>query len=118
MSISRARPRWAAANRRAGRPPAYHPLVHVHPTSGRKVLYVASHISAIRGWPEDEARALIDELMAFATRPEFVFSHAWSKGDVVIWDNLATMHRATPFDDTSYRRDMRRATCREAPIHS
>ncbi len=103
---------------RAGRPPAYHALVHVHPGSGRKVLYIASHIAGIRGWPADEARDLIRELTAFATRPEFVLSYAWRTGDVVIWDNLATMHRATPFDDTSYRRDMRRATCRETPVHS
>lgn len=103
---------------RAGRPPAYHRLVHVHPGSGRKVLYIASHIAGIEGWPEDEARELIEELAAFATRPEFVFSYAWQAGDVVIWDNLATMHRATPFDDTRFTRDMRRATCREAPVHS
>ncbi|MDH3241851.1 MAG: TauD/TfdA family dioxygenase [Alphaproteobacteria bacterium] len=103
---------------RAGRPPAYHRLVHVHPGSGRKVLYIASHIAGIPGWPDDEARALIEELTAFATRPEFVFSYEWSVGDVVIWDNLATMHRATPFDDTRYKRDMRRATCRETPVHS
>lgn len=103
---------------RASRPPAYHNLVHVHPGSGRKVLYIASHISGIKGWPADEARALIEELTAFAIRSEFVFSYQWSVGDVVIWDNLATMHRATPFDDTRFKRDMRRATCREAAVHS
>jgi alpha-ketoglutarate-dependent taurine dioxygenase len=70
------------------------------------------------GWREDEARALIDELMAFATQPRFIYSHDWRVGDVVIWDNLATIHRATPFDDTRYRRDMRRTTCRERPVHS
>ncbi|MDX1485243.1 MAG: TauD/TfdA family dioxygenase [Alphaproteobacteria bacterium] len=103
---------------RAARPPAYHPLVHVHPGSKRKVLYIASHVKSIVGWPADDSRALIEELMAFATRPEFVFSYEWRVGDVVIWDNLATIHRATPFDDTRYRRDMRRATCREQPVHS
>ncbi len=103
---------------RAGRPPAYHALVHVHPGSKRKVLYIASHIKTIQGWPEDEACDFLAELMAFATRPEFVFSYQWTVGDVVIWDNLATIHRATPFDDTHYRRDMRRATCREAVVDS
>lgn len=103
---------------RAGRPPAYHRLVHIHPTSRRKVLYIASHIAGIEGMPADEAQDLIRELTEFATRPEFVFSYAWNVGDVVIWDNLATMHRATPFDDTQFKRDMRRATCREAPVHS
>jgi alpha-ketoglutarate-dependent 2,4-dichlorophenoxyacetate dioxygenase len=103
---------------RASRPPAYHSLVHVHPGSKRKVLYIASHIAGIKGWADEDARALIEELMDFATRPEFVFSYQWRVGDVVIWDNLATMHRATPFDDTRFPRDMRRATCREAPVHS
>jgi alpha-ketoglutarate-dependent 2,4-dichlorophenoxyacetate dioxygenase len=101
---------------RAGRPPATHPLVHVHPGSKRKVLYIASHIKGIVGWPDDESRDLVEELMEFATRPEFVFSYPWQVGDVVIWDNLATLHRATPFDDTRFRRDMRRATCREVPL--
>jgi alpha-ketoglutarate-dependent 2,4-dichlorophenoxyacetate dioxygenase len=103
---------------RAARPPATHALVHVHPSSKRDVLYVASHIAVIQGWLDEDARALIEELMEFATRPEFVFSYQWRVGDVVIWDNLATMHRATPFDDTRFPRDMRRATCRETPVHS
>ncbi|MFM2130301.1 MAG: hypothetical protein RL477_1847 [Pseudomonadota bacterium] len=103
---------------RDSRPPARHPVIYVCPRTGRKSLYIASHVSAIVGWPEDETRALIDELMAFATRPQFVYSHVWRPGDVVVWDNLTTLHRATPFDDQRYRRDMRRATCRETPVHS
>jgi len=103
---------------RASRPPATHALVHIHPGSKRKVLYIASHIVSIKGWPADETRALIEELMDFATQPKFVYSYQWQVGDVVIWDNLATMHRATPFDDTLFPRDMRRTTCRERPIHS
>ncbi len=63
-----------------------------------------------------QGRALLDELMAFATRPQFVYAHRWRTGDVLIWDNLCTMHRATPFDDTRYRRDMRRTTCRERAV--
>ncbi len=98
------------------RPPARHRLVHVHPRSGRKALYLASHIAHIQGMPDDEAIDLLDELTAFATRPQFVFAHRWRVGDVVIWDNLATMHRATPFDDRAHVRDMRRTTCREAPV--
>lgn len=103
---------------RAGRPPAHHPVVHVCPRTGRKSLYIASHVSGIVGWNEADARTMIDELMDFATQPRFIYSHEWRLGDVVIWDNLATLHRATPFDDTSYRRDMRRTTCREQPVHS
>jgi len=101
---------------RATRPPARHKLVHRHPGSGRDVLYIASHVSGIVGWPEDEAKELLAELMAIATQPAYVYSHVWSVGEVLIWDNLATMHRATPFDDQRYRRDMRRTTCRERAV--
>jgi alpha-ketoglutarate-dependent 2,4-dichlorophenoxyacetate dioxygenase len=104
------------AEERAGRPPARHALVHVHPGSKRNVLYLASHISGIAGWSKDESRALLEELMAFATQPQFVYAHNWEIGDVVMWDNLATMHRATPFDDQRYRRDVRRTTVREGAI--
>ena len=101
---------------RAGRPPAHHAMVHSCSGGTRKALYIASHVSGIVGWKPEDARAFVDELMAFATQPQFVFSYEWTVGDVVIWDNLATLHRATPFDDTHYRRDMRRSTCREAPV--
>ncbi len=95
------------------RPPARHPVVHVHPTSGRKALYLASHASHIVGMDLAEGRALLAELTEFATRPRFVHRHLWRVGDLVIWDNLATMHRAMPFADTLHRRDLRRTTCRE-----
>lgn len=96
----------------ASRPPAQHPLVHGR--GGRSALYIASHASRIVGWPVDEGRALLEELMEFATRPQFVHAHQWRIGDVLIWDNLATMHRARPFDDRNQVRDVRRTTCREA----
>ena len=73
----------------------------------------ASHIERISGLDDAEGRALLAELIAFATQPRFVFAHRWRVGDVLIWDNLCTMHRATPFDDQRYRRDMRRTTVRE-----
>lgn len=99
---------------RASRPPpAKHALVHDHPRSGRKVLYIASHIRGITGMPDDEAKDLLAELNAHATQEQYVLSYQWSVGDVVVWDNLATMHRATPFPDQQYVRDMRRVTCRE-----
>jgi alpha-ketoglutarate-dependent 2,4-dichlorophenoxyacetate dioxygenase len=95
------------------RPPSYHRLVQVHPGSKRKTLYLASHASHIEGWPEDEGRALLKELKEFATQGRFVYRHRWCLGDIVIWDNRCTMHRGTPYEDTRYRRDMRRATTRE-----
>jgi len=102
-----------SAAERATRPPARHKLVHIHPRSGRKALYLASHISGIVGMAEKDARALLDELTAFATEPRFVYAHKWREGDLVMWDNLATMHRANPFDDVRFVRDMRRATTLE-----
>jgi len=89
---------------------AYHPLVRSFPETGRKSLYLASHASMIVDWPVPEGRMLLRELIEHATRPEFVFSHAWRVGDLVIWDNRTTMHRATSFDDKAYVRDMRRVT--------
>lgn len=91
-------------------PGAYHPLVRVSAEAGRKSLYLASHASMIVGWPVPEGRMLLRELIEHATKPEFVFGHAWRAGDLVIWDNRTTMHRATSFDDKSYVRDMRRVT--------
>jgi len=102
-----------SAAEKATRPPAVHPLVHTRPGSGRKSLYIASHAVRIVGWPDDEGRALLDELTVHATQPQFVYRHTWAVGDLVIWDNLATMHRGTPFDDTVHPRDMRRTTCLE-----
>jgi alpha-ketoglutarate-dependent 2,4-dichlorophenoxyacetate dioxygenase len=92
------------------RPPSRHRLVRRHPGSGRNCLYVASHITHIIGMPVEEGEALVQELIEFATQPKFVYSHTWRLGDLVIWDNRSTMHRATPFEATGYARDMRRAT--------
>src|SRR5262249_34709711 len=89
---------------------AVHPLVRTIPRSHRKSLYVASHASRIVDWPVPEGRLLLHDLMEHATRPEFVHAHAWRVGDLVIWDNRATMHRARPFDDMRYRCDLLRVT--------
>jgi alpha-ketoglutarate-dependent 2,4-dichlorophenoxyacetate dioxygenase len=91
-------------------PPVPQLLVRRHPGSGRKTLYLASHASHIIGWPVEEGRKLIEELVAFATEPRFVYQHRWSVGDLVMWDDRCTMHRGRPYDDTRYRRDMHRTT--------
>lgn len=98
---------------RKARPPALHPLVRTIAGSGRRALFIAAHVSRIVGWPEYESRELLDELMEFATRPQFVYAHQWRAGDLVIWDNRCTMHRATPFEDEVYVRDLRRTTVRD-----
>jgi alpha-ketoglutarate-dependent 2,4-dichlorophenoxyacetate dioxygenase len=89
---------------------AVHPVVRTLPRSGRRSLYVASHASRIVDWPVPEGRLLLRDLIEHATQPAFVYRHAWRVGDLVIWDNRATMHRARPFDDTRYRRELRRVT--------
>ena len=90
-------------------PDAEHPVVWVHPATGRKCLYVSEgYTTRIVGMPEEEGRALLQELTAHCTRPEFTYRHAWRDHDLVVWDNLATMHRSTPFEDQKYRRELRR----------
>jgi alpha-ketoglutarate-dependent 2,4-dichlorophenoxyacetate dioxygenase len=89
---------------------AVHPLVRTIPRSGRRSLYLASHASRIVGWSTPEGRLLLRDLTEHATQSEFVYRHAWRVGDLVIWDNRATMHRARPFEDLTYRRELRRVT--------
>ena len=95
---------------RASLPPVHRPLVRVHPPSGRKALYLASHASHILGMEVPDGRMLIRELLEHATQREYVHTHRWAVGDTVIWDNRATLHRGRPYDDTVHKRDMRRAT--------
>jgi alpha-ketoglutarate-dependent 2,4-dichlorophenoxyacetate dioxygenase len=89
---------------------AVHPLVRTMPRTGRKTLYLASHAFRIIGWPVPDARLLLRDLMEHATQREFVYRHVWRVGDLVIWDNRCTMHRATPFEDSRYKRELRRVT--------
>ena len=89
---------------------AVHRLIRTLPRSGRKSLYIAAHASRIIDWPLPEGRLLLLELIEHATRPEFVYRHEWQVGDLVIYDNRATMHRARPFEDTKYPRELRRVT--------
>ncbi|HEY8290394.1 MAG TPA: TauD/TfdA family dioxygenase, partial [Acetobacteraceae bacterium] len=84
-------------------------LVRTHPVTGRKSLYLSSHIGTIVGWPMPEARAFIRDLAEHATQPEFTYAHKWRPYDLVMWDNRQTMHRVTRFDETQVR-DMRRTT--------
>lgn len=88
-------------------------LVRRHPGSGRLSLFLSSHIGRIDGMPQPEAMLLVRELTEFATQRQFVYAHPWKKWDLVMWDNRCTMHRATPFDDSKYRRDMRRVTLQD-----
>jgi alpha-ketoglutarate-dependent 2,4-dichlorophenoxyacetate dioxygenase len=84
-------------------------LVRTHPVTGRKSLYLSSHIGTIIGWPMPEARAFIRDLTEHATQPRFTYAHKWRQYDMVVWDNRVTMHRVRRFDETQVR-DMRRTT--------
>jgi alpha-ketoglutarate-dependent 2,4-dichlorophenoxyacetate dioxygenase len=90
-------------------PPVRQALVRHHRYSGRTSLYLASHASHIMGWPVEKGRTLIEELIAFATQPQFVHQHRWTVGDLVMWDNRCTMHRGRPYDATQ-RRVLHRTT--------
>lgn len=84
-------------------------LVRTHPVTGRKSLYLSSHIGGIIGWPVPEARAFVRDLTEHATRPRFTYAHQWRQHDLVVWDNRTTMHRVRRFDESQVR-DMRRTT--------
>ena len=90
-------------------PPSQQRLVRRHPGSKRKTLYLSAHASHIVSWPLPEGRILPYDLNLHATQPEFVYSHQWRVGDLVIWDNRCTMHRGRAHDD-GHPRDLRRAT--------
>ena len=90
--------------------PVLRPLVRRIPESGRETLYVASHIGRIRGMDDSEASRLVEGLIAHATQRQFVYTHRWRVGDLVMWDNRCTMHRGTDFDDLRWVRDMSRVT--------
>jgi alpha-ketoglutarate-dependent 2,4-dichlorophenoxyacetate dioxygenase len=94
---------------------AIHPVVRTMPRTNRTSLYVASHASRIIDWPLPEGRLLLRDLIEHATQRQFVYRHAWHVGDLVIWDNRCTMHRATPFEDTRFRRELRRVTTLDIP---
>ncbi len=84
-------------------------LVRDHPVTGRKSLYLSSHIGTIVGWPVPEARAFIRDLTEHATQPRFVYAHKWRQCDLVMWDNRTTMHRVPAL--------RRNAGARHAPHH-
>lgn len=91
-------------------PPVVHPLVHIHPVTGNKALYLDSTTTiGIDGMDDASGSALLDEIYRCATRPEFVYRHRWQVGDALLWDNGFTMHRRDPFDPSA-RRLMKRTT--------
>jgi alpha-ketoglutarate-dependent 2,4-dichlorophenoxyacetate dioxygenase len=94
----------ATEEQKRERPPVDHPVVRTHPETGAKALYLGNHASHILGWPEAEGRALLRGLEALATRPAFVWTHRWRVGDLVMWDNRCTLHRALPHENMDRER--------------
>jgi len=98
---------------KAKTPPVVHPAVQSHPETGRKSLFLSEVFTrTFEGEDEAESQKLIAELMAFAEQPQFVYVHAWTPGDLVIWDNRSSVHKAMPFDEETARRRMHRTTVR------
>jgi alpha-ketoglutarate-dependent 2,4-dichlorophenoxyacetate dioxygenase len=93
-------------------PPARWPLVQTDPRSGRKSLYVGIHACEIEGMTVAEGRMLLMDLLEHSTQRQFVYQHRWRPGDLVIWDNTATVHRGRYYD-FAQRRELRRATTEE-----
>lgn len=96
-------------------PPKVHPLVWTH-KSGRKSLVTGVSADYIEGMDLEEGRALLKRLDAFCTQDEYVYSHEWSVGDLLIWDNTVSLHRAAPYDATSGRLMHRVTVVGEEPI--
>lgn len=97
------------------RAPKVHPLVWTH-RDGRRSLVVGVSADHVVGMDPDESRALLDDLLDRATRPEAVYRHEWSVGDTVIWDNRGLVHRATPYEASSSREMLRTVILGDEPI--
>jgi taurine dioxygenase len=81
-----------------------HPIISTHPETGGNMIFLGRrHGAYVNGLSLEESEALLDELWAHATQPQFIYTHRWAVGDVVVWDNRATLHRRDAFDSSSRR---------------
>jgi alpha-ketoglutarate-dependent 2,4-dichlorophenoxyacetate dioxygenase len=106
---SKIAPTLVTEEERRAVPPVRQALVLDHGAWGRS-LYLGAHCAAIEGMSEAQGQKLIGELMAFADQERFVHSHPWRAHDMIMWDNRAVLHRATPFESTTERRHLVRTT--------
>jgi alpha-ketoglutarate-dependent 2,4-dichlorophenoxyacetate dioxygenase len=100
-------PHLASERERNALPAVKWPMRWRNPANGRDALYIASHTCGIDGMPKEEALALLDELIAMATAPRCTYLHVWAPGDVIMWDNRATLHRGRPWPDDQPRHMVR-----------
>jgi taurine dioxygenase len=97
--------------------PAIHPIVRTHPETKRRATFVSPQFTrSIVGLTKEESDALLDALFDHVTRPEFVWTHHWRRGDLVMWDNRCTMHRREPFDASARRILKRTQMFGDAPV--
>ncbi len=97
----------ASAEERAALPPQCWRLAWTNPANGRSAIYIASHAYAIEGMEPAAAQKLLGELIVAATAPGLSYTHAWRNGDVVMWDNRATLHRGRPWPANEARHMVR-----------
>ena len=109
-SLSQVDPSIITDAMRAEMTPVEQPMVRVNPVNRRRAVYVGAHVRRVVGLPEDEGVSLIREMNTHATQERYVYSHEWRAGDLIVWDNRATLHRATPYDAAKYKRLLQRAT--------
>ena len=102
---------------RARMPPVSHPMVRTHAVTGRQALFVSGYAIGVEGVPEDEGRAIVDEVLAFATQTRFVYRHVWRSGDVVFWDERCTIHMPMPADPSYPRHIQRTQIAGEEPFY-
>ena len=98
------------AEQRKAAPPSRHPMVRVHPDTGRKALYLGDHAECVIGMDYEESRELIDRLNRQAVQHTAIYEHAWKADQLVVWDNRCLLHRATEYDTGKERRIIRRCT--------
>ncbi|MFT4564420.1 MAG: alpha-ketoglutarate-dependent 2,4-dichlorophenoxyacetate dioxygenase, partial [Gammaproteobacteria bacterium] len=99
-------------------PPSTHPILRIHPGSGKPSLFVSGHIESIQGMPTEVGRQLAEELIDWCTRPAFVYSHEWMTNDLVMWDNRCTLHRATVVPENEIRRAHRTTVMGEGAVEA
>lgn len=97
-------------------PPVAHPVVRVHPETGRKCLFLGEKVRYFEGMTEEESKPLVDYLNGHAARPEFVYRHQWRAHDIVLWDNRCTLHMALGDFDPTQSRYMERSTVFGTPL--
>lgn len=114
FSRSKVGPDAVTPSHAASLPPVRQKLVRRNPDTGAPNIFVGSHAKEIEGWDFDRSRALLDDLLAQATRREHVYAHTWRPGDLVIWDNRCLLHRGSGYDADKYRRRMRQTRVKGA----